>query len=260
MKSPLLLVLAGVLATAISHAQTPRPGATVDPTEAIPTFDPVEFRDGVVTFQHVRAAGEERRGARRSGHGDREGVPSHDAGTPGACGARASRGCGPTATPTSTWWTALRPSTRRTPASRSGRAATTTASSCPGIAEFYADTPVPHGKVEINFYPSAILKETRHLWIYTPPGYATSGQQYPVLYLLHGSGDLEGAWVEEGRANFILDNLIAAGTSQADDRRDAARARAGECADRPGEEQRGAAAGALQGDRSLRGRALPHAR
>jgi enterochelin esterase family protein len=80
----------------------------------------------------------------------------------------------------------------------------------PGYPDFYADKPVPHGKVEINFYPSDLLKETRRLWIYTPPGYSTSNQKYPVMYLLHGSGDLEGGWVEEGRANFILDNLIAA--------------------------------------------------
>src|SRR5581483_2704012 len=46
--------------------------------------------------------------------------------------------------------------------------------------------------------------------VYTPPGYSTSGIRYPVLYLLHGSGDDDTAWITAGRANFLLDHLIAA--------------------------------------------------
>ena len=46
--------------------------------------------------------------------------------------------------------------------------------------------------------------------MYTPPGYETSGEKYPVFYLLHGAGDNDDSWTSVGRANFILDNLIAA--------------------------------------------------
>jgi enterochelin esterase family protein len=50
--------------------------------------------------------------------------------------------------------------------------------------------------------------------VYTPPGYETSGESYPVLYLLHGGGGDEEAWISRGRANYILDNLIAAGKAK----------------------------------------------
>jgi enterochelin esterase-like enzyme len=50
--------------------------------------------------------------------------------------------------------------------------------------------------------------------VYTPPGYATSSQRYPVLYLLHGAGDNDQSWLMAGRANFIFDNLIAAGKAK----------------------------------------------
>ena len=70
---------------------------------------------------------------------------------------------------------------------------------------------VPHGTVEINYQKSKVLNgETRWIWIYTPPGYAASGnKKFPVLYLFHGSNDTAGGWVLAGHANFILDNLIA---------------------------------------------------
>ena len=70
---------------------------------------------------------------------------------------------------------------------------------------------VPHGAVEINYQKSKVLNgETRPVWIYTPPGYAASGnKKFPVLYLFHGSNDTAGGWVLAGHANFILDNLIA---------------------------------------------------
>lgn len=70
---------------------------------------------------------------------------------------------------------------------------------------------VPHGAVEINWQNSKVLNgEARWVWIYTPPGYAASGnKKYPVLYLFHGSNDIAGGWVLAGHANFILDNLIA---------------------------------------------------
>ncbi len=46
--------------------------------------------------------------------------------------------------------------------------------------------------------------------VYTPPGYERSSEKYPVFYLLHGAGDSDDSWTSVGRANFILDNLIAA--------------------------------------------------
>ena len=51
----------------------------------------------------------------------------------------------------------------------------------------------------------------RYLWVYTPPNYDTSTARYPVYYLLHGNGETQSGWVANGRANFILDNLIAEG-------------------------------------------------
>ena len=67
---------------------------------------------------------------------------------------------------------------------------------------------MPHGEVRIRPYESKTLNLSRTVWIYTPPGYET-GKDYPVLYLLHGAGDVESGWVLIGRANLILDNLIA---------------------------------------------------
>jgi len=69
---------------------------------------------------------------------------------------------------------------------------------------------VPHGSVQAVWYPSPTLKlSQRRMMVYTPPGYETSTERYPVLYLLHGGGGDEDAWLTMGRANIILDNLIA---------------------------------------------------
>ncbi len=68
----------------------------------------------------------------------------------------------------------------------------------------------PHGKVATDTYESKSLGFQRKLTIYTPPGYSKE-QKYPVLYLLHGSGDDESGWVQKGAANVILDNLYADG-------------------------------------------------
>ncbi|HLK65127.1 MAG TPA: alpha/beta hydrolase-fold protein [Bryobacteraceae bacterium] len=74
---------------------------------------------------------------------------------------------------------------------------------------------VPHGTINIVWYPSPTLKEDRRrMYVYTPPGYEASQSRYPVLYLLHGGGGDEDAWVTMGRANVILDNLIAAGKAK----------------------------------------------
>jgi enterochelin esterase family protein len=74
---------------------------------------------------------------------------------------------------------------------------------------------VPHGTVQAVWYPSPTLKmDQRRMMVYTPPGYETSTQKYPVLYLLHGGGGDEDAWLTMGRANIIIDNLIAAGKAK----------------------------------------------
>jgi enterochelin esterase-like enzyme len=68
---------------------------------------------------------------------------------------------------------------------------------------------VPHGEVTYCFYNSRTLNVTRPLVVYTPPGYRAGDEKYPVLYLVSGTTDTEETWFKVGRANFILDNLIA---------------------------------------------------
>lgn len=70
---------------------------------------------------------------------------------------------------------------------------------------------VPHGTVHVNFYDSKNLGMQRMVYVYTPPGYEASKGKYPVLYLLHGNGQIEASWTWTGRANVILDNLLADG-------------------------------------------------
>jgi len=74
---------------------------------------------------------------------------------------------------------------------------------------FYDSRPGPHGEVRMTTYESRAMGVTRGLWIYTPPGYDKSNAKYPVVYLLHGNGEGLNGWVMNGRANIILDNLIA---------------------------------------------------
>lgn len=76
---------------------------------------------------------------------------------------------------------------------------------------FYDPKPTPHGAVRFHLYESKSLNMTRQLCVYTPPGYEAGKARYPVLYLLHGSGDIESGWATIGRANVILDNLLAEG-------------------------------------------------
>jgi len=75
--------------------------------------------------------------------------------------------------------------------------------------QFYDVRDVPHGEVRIVFYKSTTLGVTRSMWVYTPPGHENGRSRYPVLYLLHGGGDSEASWVQSGRMNIILDNLLA---------------------------------------------------
>jgi enterochelin esterase family protein len=74
---------------------------------------------------------------------------------------------------------------------------------------FYDVKAVPHGKVDIRYYPSKSTGTTRRVFVYTPPNYERSSAKLPVLYLLHGGDGDETVWTQFGRANLILDNLIA---------------------------------------------------
>jgi enterochelin esterase-like enzyme len=77
-------------------------------------------------------------------------------------------------------------------------------------ADFMDTADVPHGTVARAYYHSSALGKDRRMHVYTPPGYEAGSDKYPVLYLLHGAGDSDDSWTSVGRANFILDNLIAA--------------------------------------------------
>lgn len=86
-------------------------------------------------------------------------------------------------------------------------------------ADLYKVTQVPHGTVSRRWYSSPGNNRTggplaRRLTVYTPPGYETSKVSYPVLYLLHGIGGDEEAWMGLGRASQIVDNLIAQGKAK----------------------------------------------
>lgn len=73
---------------------------------------------------------------------------------------------------------------------------------------------VPHGTLAKVWYDSPTLGLNRRMYVYTPAGYEDSNEKYPVLYLLHGGGGDEDAWTSLGRANYILDNLIAQGKAK----------------------------------------------
>ena len=73
---------------------------------------------------------------------------------------------------------------------------------------------VPHGEVHHHFYRSAVAGDDRDYYVYTPPAYDPKKGPYPVLYLLHGFSDDASGWTAVGRANVILDNLIAQGRAK----------------------------------------------
>lgn len=76
-------------------------------------------------------------------------------------------------------------------------------------------TDVTHGEVHHHFYHSGIIGDDRDYYVYTPPGYEQNARgQFPVLYLFHGCSDDAGGWTAVGRANVILDNLIAQGKAK----------------------------------------------
>ncbi|HEY4671343.1 MAG TPA: alpha/beta hydrolase-fold protein, partial [Gemmatimonadaceae bacterium] len=74
---------------------------------------------------------------------------------------------------------------------------------------------VAHGEIHHHFYRSGVANDDRDYYVYTPPGYDPSAKKsYPVLYLLHGYSDDASGWTAVGRANIILDNLIAQGKAK----------------------------------------------
>jgi enterochelin esterase-like enzyme len=81
--------------------------------------------------------------------------------------------------------------------------------------DFYEVKNVPHGEVRSFWYYAASTNEMRHAYVYTPPSYdKDQKQRFPVLYLQHGMGEDRRAWSTQGRANFILDNLITEGKAK----------------------------------------------
>lgn len=81
--------------------------------------------------------------------------------------------------------------------------------------DFYDLKPVPHGEVREHWYYSNTNTVWRRCFVYTPPGYDdNAAKRYPVVYLQHGAGEDERGWSTQGRVNFILDNLIAAGMAR----------------------------------------------
>ena len=79
-----------------------------------------------------------------------------------------------------------------------------------GAADYYQVHDVPHGTLSAVWYPSETMGTPRRMSVYTPPLYEQDKEKrYPVLYLLHGSGGDENAWVELGCIARIMDNLIA---------------------------------------------------
>lgn len=81
-------------------------------------------------------------------------------------------------------------------------------------ADLYKVNPVPHGTVSRIWYDSPALGLERRMTVYTPAGYEAGSKRYPVLYLLHGMGGDEEAWISLGRTAQILDNLIAQGKAK----------------------------------------------
>jgi enterochelin esterase family protein len=81
--------------------------------------------------------------------------------------------------------------------------------------DYYLPKDVPHGDVRAKWYLSKVTGAWRRCFVYTPPDYEkNAATRYPVLYLQHGSGEDETGWGIQGRANFILDNLVASGRAK----------------------------------------------
>lgn len=79
---------------------------------------------------------------------------------------------------------------------------------------FYDLKDVPHGRIHQMEYFSKVRNQTVGVWVYTPPTYDKGKTKYPVLYLQHGGGEDETGWTNQGKTNYILDNLIAEGKAK----------------------------------------------
>ncbi|MEO6547330.1 MAG: alpha/beta hydrolase-fold protein [Ferruginibacter sp.] len=76
---------------------------------------------------------------------------------------------------------------------------------------YYAVRNVPHGDIRVKRYFSKVTNSWRQCNVYTPPAYdSNTSAKYPVLYLLHGGGEDERGWAQQGKTDMILDNLFAA--------------------------------------------------
>src|SRR5213075_392789 len=81
--------------------------------------------------------------------------------------------------------------------------------------DFYAIKDVPHGQLREVYYFSKSSNTNRHCFVYTPPDYdKDSKKRFPVLYLQHGAGEDETGWGRQGRAGWIMDNLLAEGKTK----------------------------------------------
>lgn len=81
--------------------------------------------------------------------------------------------------------------------------------------DIFASKDVPHGHVDEILFPSKSTNSSKRAFVYTPPGYdKESSKRFPVLYLQHGYCENETSWPSQGRANFIMDNLIAEGNAK----------------------------------------------
>jgi enterochelin esterase-like enzyme len=80
--------------------------------------------------------------------------------------------------------------------------------------DFYALKDVPHGNMQQILFPSKSTNTSRAAFVYTPPGYEKGSTKYPVLYLQHGWGENETSWGIQGKANLIMDNMIAEGRTK----------------------------------------------
>lgn len=80
--------------------------------------------------------------------------------------------------------------------------------------DFYALKNVPHGQLREIWYFSKSANTNRHAFVYTPPDYDKSKKRYPTLYLQHGAGEDETGWGRQGRAGWIMDNLLAEGKTK----------------------------------------------
>ncbi|MCC6366476.1 MAG: hypothetical protein IT165_23405 [Bryobacterales bacterium] len=79
---------------------------------------------------------------------------------------------------------------------------------------FHDIQPVPHGSVHIHTFHSELFQREVSFYVYTPPGYESSSQSLPTLYLLHAAIQKESMWTRFGYADRIMDNLIAAGEAK----------------------------------------------